>query len=187
MDPRTDIYEPSYGTIFGCHNVNINLNYMLKSMFIASEFRPFKQGRYQEDNHKFGGFQQGVLKQAMEPSILGSAFTEGGPDRKIKLDCNPGIDEDICKLCWIHCISTNISESESLMSRLDIKIEVVGATTNPSFDWGSVVAAMKIQLGLRLRFRSISLTVNQKSLTVVAMKIHCKNPRCCEDPQQTLL
>lgn len=29
----------------------------------------------------------------MEPSILGSAFTEGGPYRKIKLDCNPGIDE----------------------------------------------------------------------------------------------
>ncbi|KAL7585952.1 hypothetical protein Lser_V15G42318 [Lactuca serriola] len=48
---------------------------------------------------------------AMEPSILGSAFTEGGPDRKIKLD-----RKDICKLCWIHCINTNISESESLMS-----------------------------------------------------------------------
>ncbi|XP_076922283.1 uncharacterized protein LOC143584013 [Bidens hawaiensis] len=29
----------------------------------------------------------------MEPSVLGSAFTEGGPDRKIKLDRNPGIDE----------------------------------------------------------------------------------------------
>ncbi|XP_023730135.1 uncharacterized protein LOC111877860 isoform X2 [Lactuca sativa] len=41
----------------------------------------------------FGGFQQGVLKLAMEPSVLGSAFTEGGPDRKIKLDRNPGIDE----------------------------------------------------------------------------------------------
>lgn len=44
-------------------------------------------------NGMFGGFQQGVLKLAMEPSVLGSAFTEGGPDRKIKLDRNPGIDE----------------------------------------------------------------------------------------------
>ncbi|KAL4568657.1 hypothetical protein LXL04_024272 [Taraxacum kok-saghyz] len=44
-------------------------------------------------NGMFGGFQQGVLKLAMEPSVLGSAFSEGGPDRKIKLDRNPGIDE----------------------------------------------------------------------------------------------
>ncbi|KAK3015365.1 hypothetical protein RJ639_005637 [Escallonia herrerae] len=39
------------------------------------------------------GFNQGILKLAMEPSVLGSAFMEGGPDRKIKLDRNPGIDE----------------------------------------------------------------------------------------------
>ncbi|KAK2986490.1 hypothetical protein RJ640_012170 [Escallonia rubra] len=39
------------------------------------------------------GFHQGILKLAMEPSVLGSAFMEGGPDRKIKLDRNPGIDE----------------------------------------------------------------------------------------------
>ncbi|KAI3665752.1 hypothetical protein L6452_44382 [Arctium lappa] len=44
-------------------------------------------------NGMFSGFRQGVLKLAMEPSVLGSAFTEGGPDRKIKLDRNPGIDE----------------------------------------------------------------------------------------------
>nr|XP_043638642.1 uncharacterized protein LOC122609764 isoform X2 [Erigeron canadensis] len=44
-------------------------------------------------NGMFNGFQQGILKLAMEPSVLGSAFTEGGPDRKIKLDRNPGIDE----------------------------------------------------------------------------------------------
>ncbi|KAI7740514.1 hypothetical protein M8C21_024426 [Ambrosia artemisiifolia] len=44
-------------------------------------------------NGMFTGFQQGILKLAMEPSVLGSAFTEGGPDRKIKLDRNPGIDE----------------------------------------------------------------------------------------------
>ncbi|KVI02632.1 Vacuolar protein sorting-associated protein 13 domain-containing protein [Cynara cardunculus var. scolymus] len=41
----------------------------------------------------FSGFRQGILKLAMEPSVLGSAFMEGGPDRKIKLDRNPGIDE----------------------------------------------------------------------------------------------
>lgn len=29
----------------------------------------------------------------MEPSVLGSAFMEGGPDRKIKLDRSPGVDE----------------------------------------------------------------------------------------------
>jgi hypothetical protein len=29
----------------------------------------------------------------MEPSVLGLAIVEGGPDRKIKLDRSPGIDE----------------------------------------------------------------------------------------------
>ncbi|CBI40982.3 unnamed protein product, partial [Vitis vinifera] len=29
----------------------------------------------------------------MEPSLLGTAFVEGGPDRKIKLDRSPGVDE----------------------------------------------------------------------------------------------
>jgi len=33
------------------------------------------------------------LKLAMEPSVLGAAFVEGGPDRKIELDRSPGIDE----------------------------------------------------------------------------------------------
>lgn len=32
----------------------------------------------------------------MEPTLLGTAFIEGGPDRKIKLDRNPGVDEVIC-------------------------------------------------------------------------------------------
>ncbi|KAK9713068.1 hypothetical protein RND81_06G001000 [Saponaria officinalis] len=39
------------------------------------------------------GFHHGILKLAMEPSVLGTAFLEGGPDRKIKLDRNPGVDE----------------------------------------------------------------------------------------------
>ncbi|KAL5557187.1 hypothetical protein UlMin_039423 [Ulmus minor] len=39
------------------------------------------------------GFHQGILKLAMEPSLLGSALLEGGPDRKIKLDQSPGVDE----------------------------------------------------------------------------------------------
>lgn len=39
------------------------------------------------------GFHQGILNLAMEPSLLGSAFIEGGPNRKIKLDRSPGIDE----------------------------------------------------------------------------------------------
>ncbi|KAL2499748.1 Protein of unknown function (DUF1162) [Abeliophyllum distichum] len=39
------------------------------------------------------GFRHGILKLAMEPSLLGSAFMEGGPDRKIKLDRSPGVDE----------------------------------------------------------------------------------------------
>jgi hypothetical protein len=29
----------------------------------------------------------------MEPSLLGQAIMEGGPDRKIKLDHSPGLDE----------------------------------------------------------------------------------------------
>lgn len=29
----------------------------------------------------------------MEPSFLGSAIMEGGPDRKIRLDRTPGVDE----------------------------------------------------------------------------------------------
>ncbi|XVF17781.1 hypothetical protein REPUB_Repub10bG0153200 [Reevesia pubescens] len=39
------------------------------------------------------GFHQGILKLAMEPSVLGTALMEGGPDRKIKLDRSPGVDE----------------------------------------------------------------------------------------------
>ncbi|KAL3526718.1 hypothetical protein ACH5RR_011374 [Cinchona calisaya] len=44
-------------------------------------------------NGMMRGFHQGILKLAMEPSLLGSAFMEGGPDRKIKLDRTPGVDE----------------------------------------------------------------------------------------------
>ncbi|KAJ7952892.1 Vacuolar protein sorting-associated protein [Quillaja saponaria] len=39
------------------------------------------------------GFHQGILKLAMEPALLGTALMEGGPDRKIKLDQSPGVDE----------------------------------------------------------------------------------------------
>ncbi|MCI12008.1 vacuolar protein sorting-associated protein [Trifolium medium] len=39
------------------------------------------------------GFHQGILKLAMEPSVLGTALMEGGPDRKILLDRSPGVDE----------------------------------------------------------------------------------------------
>lgn len=39
------------------------------------------------------GFHQGMLKLAMEPSLLGSALIGGGPDRNINLDRSPGIDE----------------------------------------------------------------------------------------------
>lgn len=39
------------------------------------------------------GFHQGILTLAMEPSVLGSALLEGGPDRTIKLDVSPGVDE----------------------------------------------------------------------------------------------
>lgn len=42
---------------------------------------------------KVSGFHQGILKLAMEPSLLGTALMEGGPDRKIKLDRNAGVDE----------------------------------------------------------------------------------------------
>ncbi|KAF6166527.1 hypothetical protein GIB67_005389 [Kingdonia uniflora] len=44
-------------------------------------------------NGMLKGFHQGILKLAMEPSLLGTAVMEGGPDRKIKLDQSPGADE----------------------------------------------------------------------------------------------
>ncbi|XP_057771209.1 LOW QUALITY PROTEIN: uncharacterized protein LOC130991025 [Salvia miltiorrhiza] len=44
-------------------------------------------------NGVVNGFHQGILKLAMEPSVLSSAFMEGGADRKIKLDRSPGVDE----------------------------------------------------------------------------------------------
>ncbi|KAM4118037.1 hypothetical protein ACB094_02G170500 [Castanea mollissima] len=44
-------------------------------------------------NGMVSGFHQGILKLAMEPSLLGTALMEGGPDRKIKLDNSPGADE----------------------------------------------------------------------------------------------
>ncbi|XP_060196085.1 uncharacterized protein LOC132625246 isoform X2 [Lycium barbarum] len=44
-------------------------------------------------NGMVNGFHQGILKLAMEPMLLGSAFMEGGPDRKIRLDRSPGVDE----------------------------------------------------------------------------------------------
>ncbi|KAJ4843711.1 hypothetical protein Tsubulata_024557 [Turnera subulata] len=39
------------------------------------------------------GFHHGILKLAMEPSLLGTALMGGGPDRKVKLDRSPGTDE----------------------------------------------------------------------------------------------
>ncbi|CAI9110059.1 OLC1v1010021C1 [Oldenlandia corymbosa var. corymbosa] len=44
-------------------------------------------------NGMMRGFRQGILNLAMEPSLLGSALMEGGPDRKILLDRAPGVDE----------------------------------------------------------------------------------------------
>ncbi|KAI3986024.1 hypothetical protein MKX01_039106 [Papaver californicum] len=44
-------------------------------------------------NGMITGFHQGILRLAMEPSLLGTAVMEGGPDRKIKLDRSPGVDE----------------------------------------------------------------------------------------------
>ncbi|KAL5225980.1 hypothetical protein ABZP36_012619 [Zizania latifolia] len=44
-------------------------------------------------NGMVSGFHQGILRLAMEPSVLGQAILEGGPDRKIKLDHSPGLDE----------------------------------------------------------------------------------------------
>lgn len=45
------------------------------------------------------GFHQGILKLAMEPSLLGTALMEGGPNRKIKLDRSPGMDEVMFFIC----------------------------------------------------------------------------------------
>ncbi|KAJ0963386.1 hypothetical protein J5N97_028508 [Dioscorea zingiberensis] len=44
-------------------------------------------------NGMVNGFHQGILRLAMEPSLLGAALMEGGPDRKIELVRSPGADE----------------------------------------------------------------------------------------------
>ena len=41
----------------------------------------------------------------MEPSLLGTAFMGGGPDRKIKLDRSPGVDEVSHLKARIVCLS----------------------------------------------------------------------------------
>lgn len=64
---------------------------------------------------KVSGFHQGILKLAMEPSVLRTALMEGGPDRKILLDRSPGVDEvlnnillRLYNLCisfsWVVCL-----------------------------------------------------------------------------------
>ncbi|KAF5958191.1 hypothetical protein HYC85_005416 [Camellia sinensis] len=59
------------------------------------------------------GFHQGILKLAMEPLVLGAAFMEGGPDRKILLDQSPGIDEVLLK-----SLPPNSSLIEEIMDRV---------------------------------------------------------------------
>ncbi|CAA6663054.1 unnamed protein product [Spirodela intermedia] len=44
-------------------------------------------------NGLVNGFHQGMMRLAMEPSLLGAAVMHGGPDRKIVLDQSPGVDE----------------------------------------------------------------------------------------------
>ena len=51
---------------------------------------------------KVSGFHQGILKIAMEPSILGSVLMQGGPQRHIKLDQSPGVDE-VSVWCTSQC------------------------------------------------------------------------------------
>jgi hypothetical protein len=38
----------------------------------------------------------------MEPSVLGQAIMEGGPDRKIKLDRSAGLDE-VLPILLVYC------------------------------------------------------------------------------------
>lgn len=46
------------------------------------------------------GFHQGILRLAMEPTLLlGAALMEGGSDRKIELVCGPRDDE---VNLWLH-------------------------------------------------------------------------------------
>jgi len=57
------------------------------------------------------GFHQGILKLAMEPSVLGTALMEGGPDRKILLDRSPGVDEVLnINLLHLQCLNINMTE-----------------------------------------------------------------------------
>ena len=44
----------------------------------------------------------------MEPSVIGTALMEGGPDRTIKLDRSPGIDEVISHGLYLIQLGTNV-------------------------------------------------------------------------------
>lgn len=61
------------------------------------------------------GFHQGILKLAMEPSLLGIALMEGGPDRKIKLDRSPEVDEVIFLFClwWDFIVEVSLLFSQN--------------------------------------------------------------------------
>ncbi|KAG5062310.1 hypothetical protein JHK85_003493 [Glycine max] len=79
------------------------------------------------------GFQQGILKLAMEPSVLRTALMEGGPDRKILLDRSPGVDEVILKnLPPNHSLINEITGrvKEFLVSKALLKGDP--STTSPS-------------------------------------------------------
>lgn len=77
-----------YNTEFSQHACILDYGFI--TTFIVSVLHGF---------FKVSGFHHGILKLAMEPSLLGTALMEGGPDRKIKLDRSPGIDEVIFLIC----------------------------------------------------------------------------------------
>ncbi|KAL0689230.1 hypothetical protein Bca4012_088908 [Brassica carinata] len=65
------------------------------------------------------GFHHGVLKLAMEPSVIGTALMEGGPDRTIKLDRSPGIDEVMSHGLYLIPLGTNLYIEGYLQAMLD--------------------------------------------------------------------
>jgi len=65
-------------------------------------------------NFKMSGFHQGILKLAMEPSVLGTALMEGGPDRKILLDRSPGVDEVLDNIVAFTVFKIEINYVENL-------------------------------------------------------------------------
>ncbi|PNY03612.1 hypothetical protein L195_g000019 [Trifolium pratense] len=135
------------------------------------------------------GFHQGILKLAMEPSVLGTALMEGGPDRKILLDRSPGVDEKGCSY-MSHCSSRRISTRAGRGSDRDWVMAEHGCGTFSPFAEAncsgrqlSLYIEGYIQAMLDTVYRQEYLRVrvidNQNTSTFFGMKVQAQYQHMC--------